>query len=680
MLLPELRLWAAGLPTLSTPRSSYESLPSRPPACYAVLAAATLVPSAGVLTISVMRTTRRSGHRSHNMAKRMSGQQPKSVTWKSDSEALQVAERSELERAFDEAAGMGQTFLERAAFVELCQNTLQIDLTPVELERIFDVIVVGEGSKGLSRDRFVQTVQQRFFLRSVRRVLKRCASGLHPLPPGYRLEEDTATNHFKEGEGFHGPFAEIRSSRDHKFHGTYSLERQMWQDSVLETVVQRTSSQPAPWLVFTCGAMGVGKGYALGWMSSQGLFPLEHIVHIDPDHFKRVMPEWHAYIEYSKQHKDPSIPGNRCHRESCYMQELALEESLRRCQNIWVDGSLRNAEWFVRVFEDIRERHPAYRIAIFEITAPEALIRQRAQERTARTGRSIPKELLDDSIKAVERSVLTLMPRADFMASIDNTYSTPRLRYFATLDRSGDWSILEGRFARTLPSPREFPAALAPMLLIRARNCQLHLEGEMECVVDGRGNGQHGKLVFNGHSYSVTLSPALWVTLGTEAREAAQVPSDAVFVTWVYPTKVASPTQAKDQQDASPASDAAVERQLLRLGGFAYWDLSERLVGVSAATKTPGAGRPAMVQFGSAASVSPEEAAAVPPKRWAPVTQRHLRAGGAIRYAFLTPLEKLSGRRISVGSGFLFELSKSPGNGQSQFVFFPIIRRPWAAD
>ncbi len=29
-----------------------------------------------------------------------------------------------------------------------------------------------------------------------------------------------------------------------------------------------------------------------------------------------------------------------------------------------------NAEWFVNVFSEIRERYPAYQIAIFKITAP----------------------------------------------------------------------------------------------------------------------------------------------------------------------------------------------------------------------------------------------------------------------------------------------------------------------
>ena len=29
----------------------------------------------------------------------------------------------------------------------------------------------------------------------------------------------------------------------------------------------------------------------LSWLSRQGLFPIEYIVHVDPDFFKRIMPE-----------------------------------------------------------------------------------------------------------------------------------------------------------------------------------------------------------------------------------------------------------------------------------------------------------------------------------------------------------------------------------------------------
>ena len=54
--------------------------------------------------------------------------------------------------------------------------------------------------------------------------------------------------------------------------------------------------------------MGVGKGHVLSWLSSQGLFPLEFIVHIDPDFFKRIMPEWEHYVA-----KGEEMAGTLCH-------------------------------------------------------------------------------------------------------------------------------------------------------------------------------------------------------------------------------------------------------------------------------------------------------------------------------------------------------------------------------
>ena len=49
--------------------------------------------------------------------------------------------------------------------------------------------------------------------------------------------------------GFHGRYASIRASRDYKYHVHYSQARQEWQDSVVDSVVMRTSPQANPWIV-----------------------------------------------------------------------------------------------------------------------------------------------------------------------------------------------------------------------------------------------------------------------------------------------------------------------------------------------------------------------------------------------------------------------------------------------
>merc|ERR1711957_415701 len=114
-----------------------------------------------------------------------------------------------------------------------------------------------------------------------------------------------------------------------------------------------------------------GKGYALDWMSRQGIFPLENIVHIDPDGFKLMMPEWSQYVAQDEE------AGTLCHMESCFMMELAQEAAMQLRQNIWIDGSLRNADFYASQFEEIRLRYPHYKIAIFYVTASEATIRMR---------------------------------------------------------------------------------------------------------------------------------------------------------------------------------------------------------------------------------------------------------------------------------------------------------------
>ena len=84
----------------------------------------------------------------------------------------------------------------------------------------------------------------------------------------------------------------MREERDYAYHVNYTKERQLWQDKVIKRVVSRTEPQPHPWIVYTCGPAGAGKGFALSWMSQHGYFPLENICHIDPDQFKHAMPEW----------------------------------------------------------------------------------------------------------------------------------------------------------------------------------------------------------------------------------------------------------------------------------------------------------------------------------------------------------------------------------------------------
>eukprot|EP00635_Sarcinochrysidales_sp_CCMP3193_P006938 CAMPEP_0118898530 /NCGR_PEP_ID=MMETSP1166-20130328/5479_1 /TAXON_ID=1104430 /ORGANISM="Chrysoreinhardia sp, Strain CCMP3193" /LENGTH=757 /DNA_ID=CAMNT_0006837639 /DNA_START=252 /DNA_END=2525 /DNA_ORIENTATION=+ len=197
-----------------------------------------------------------------------------------------------------------------------------------------------------------------------------------------------------------------------------------------------------PWLVFTCGAMGAGKGYVMNWMSIRDILPLkEVVVHIDPDRFKQMMPEWPEYVR-----RDKLAAGSMCHKESGFIAELAQELAMDQSLNVWVDGSLRDFEWHAQKIREIRRRHPQYRIALFYVHATEATVRRRVKTRAARLGgRDVPEDVLADSLGAPAKTLQALTPMVDFVARIRNE-DEPVLEAMETIDTSGNWHRIAEMF------------------------------------------------------------------------------------------------------------------------------------------------------------------------------------------------------------------------------------------
>lgn len=86
-------------------------------------------------------------------------------------------------------------------------------------------------------------------------------------PPDFNYAKTTNDNYSVAGDAVFGKYASIRKTRDYNYHVNYSEARQHWQDGVVDAVVSRTEPQANPWIVYTCGPMGAGKGFVLSWMS-----------------------------------------------------------------------------------------------------------------------------------------------------------------------------------------------------------------------------------------------------------------------------------------------------------------------------------------------------------------------------------------------------------------------------
>jgi len=279
-------------------------------------------------------------------------------------------------------------------------------------------------------------------------------------PESFDVLESTKENFTAQGALMEsvGAFATIRESLDFEYHGCYTETRQRLQDRLITNVIGGGSVKEHPWIVFTAGAMGAGKGHTINWMFEQGLFPLPDFISVDPDKLRKELPEWASYVQ-----SDPETAGDMTHGEAGYLVEIAQEAAFATNKNIWVDGSLRDSGWYSKVFLDIRRRWPNFRIAIIHVFAPTDVIMARAQSRGEKTGRFVPKDKIMQSIEAVPRSVAVLEPLSDFTINVENLGAEPKLHNTSRHDgkreyesygiselRLGTWDEVAIRF-RTNP-------------------------------------------------------------------------------------------------------------------------------------------------------------------------------------------------------------------------------------
>jgi hypothetical protein len=130
---------------------------------------------------------------------------------------------------------------------------------------------------------------------------------------------------------------------------------------------------------------------------------------------------------------------------------------------VWVDGSLRDHDWFAKYFADIRSRYRHYRLAIFHITAEENIIRRRLRERGEQTGRVIPEADIAASLADPEASVRRLAPACDLVVRFRNDGpDAPRL--LSVEDHSGNLQRgLYRHFGVITSQALPFPQGLGPL-------------------------------------------------------------------------------------------------------------------------------------------------------------------------------------------------------------------------
>eukprot|EP00930_Biecheleria_cincta_P037633 TRINITY_DN25847_c0_g1_i1.p1 TRINITY_DN25847_c0_g1~~TRINITY_DN25847_c0_g1_i1.p1 ORF type:complete len:371 (+),score=64.03 TRINITY_DN25847_c0_g1_i1:54-1166(+) len=217
---------------------------------------------------------------------------------------------------------------------------------------------------------------------------------------------------------FTGVHKDIRPLLDYTYHKKYCEARVRLQDHLIQKAAAGGAVQDdllLPWVVFTAGAMGAGKGYVTRWMEKQGCLPLNQFIIVDPDAVRQSLPEWAGYVA-----KDPLTAAIKTQKEAGHICEILGYKALRERRNVIFDGSLRDVEWYKVYFQKLRSTFPGIRLMILHIVAEREAVLKRAEVRGKETGRMVPREILESSMDAVPKSVEILSPCVDVALRVMN--------------------------------------------------------------------------------------------------------------------------------------------------------------------------------------------------------------------------------------------------------------------
>ena len=86
-------------------------------------------------------------------------------------------------------------------------------------------------------------------------------------------------------------------------------------------------------------------------------------------------------VSFRYSEKNDTTSGALTHLEASYCVEIAQECALRTRHNVWVDGSLKDSDWYQLVFAKIRKEHPEYQIGIVHVYADKEIVFERVLSR-----------------------------------------------------------------------------------------------------------------------------------------------------------------------------------------------------------------------------------------------------------------------------------------------------------
>lgn len=107
--------------------------------------------------------------------------------------------------------------------------------------------------------------------------------------------------------------------------------------------------------------------------------------------------------------------------------------ALQQGKNVLIDGSLRDAHWYLEYFKNLRDTFPKVKLAIIHIDAPLDAIISRCNSRARVTGRHVPPQLIRETAAALPQSLAILSPQVEFFTRIMNGHHREKYLDYAEM-------------------------------------------------------------------------------------------------------------------------------------------------------------------------------------------------------------------------------------------------------
>lgn len=197
---------------------------------------------------------------------------------------------------------------------------------------------------------------------------------------------------------------------------TYTKEREALHQKIIATLIKRSKMdnlQP-PIAVLVGGGSASGKTSLCESIMKQYIKKKRRqLITIDPDEIKKWIPEYQSYKK-----KFPSSAAALVHKESVDISEKLVQHMLETKRSFLLEGTMAKTGKYVSLVNSLQKRR--YEVIVYIVDVPVDVAIEREAIRAKKTGRSIPRHVIEHTHRRIPKTFLAIKEDVSFFEGYDN--------------------------------------------------------------------------------------------------------------------------------------------------------------------------------------------------------------------------------------------------------------------